>query len=130
MYKIPKDDTMTIQDDRNRGNNKIPPPRESQQFDPDIAVALGIPAAAIHAIMTEWSQDRLCPFRHLHSGAYYLRISLQDMANEIPYLTRAMVKRVIADLIDEGLLVKDNFNDDVFDKTPWYLVIRKEVAGV
>ena len=63
-----------------------------------------------------------------HEGRYWVYDSTRELANKFPYLDRGKIIRSIKHLVDEGLLLKGNFNKIDWDRTVWYSLSDNAIA--
>ena len=89
-------------------------------FDVEIAVEHGINAAILYANIAFWVAKNEANERHYHDGRYWTYSSLDAFAKLFPYLTVRQIRTALAKLIDAGLIVTGNYNEQPIDRTLWY----------
>jgi hypothetical protein len=95
----------------------------SHSFDTGIAKSLGLHAAIVYNHIIYW----ICHNAHkkdaeLIDGKYWMYETQQQMADFLQYLTVDDVQKAVAKLLDSGLIIKNNFNKNSFDRTNWYSI--------
>lgn len=91
-------------------------------FEVKLAVKYGLNEAIIYQyiqneILFAMASKHIATY---HDGIYWARASLDYMANDMPYFSKRTIRRTLDSLIEKGVLIKGNFNDNPFDRTCWY----------
>ncbi len=66
--------------------------------------------------------------RTYFNGRYWISISLKDMLHIFKYMSMSGLKRNLDKLIEQGLLLKDNFNVNPLEKTLWYALTDEAIT--
>lgn len=90
------------------------------RFQIELAVEYGIEEAILIENFVHWIQKNKANNRHYHDGRVWTYNSAKAFAEQFPYMTESKVKRVIARLVESGIIVKGNFNENQYDRTCWY----------
>jgi hypothetical protein len=84
------------------------------------AAAYGLPAAVILHHIRWWISKNEANDKHFHDGRYWTYNSTKAFAKLFPFLTKHQIRRALDRLVDEGVLVKGNYNTSSYDRTLWY----------
>lgn len=93
-------------------------------FDPDIAVQVGVNAAIIYQNLFFWIEKNEADGHNYRDGRYWTYNSVSAYAKLLPYLTLKQIRTAIERLIDNGLILKGNYNEDRYDRTAWYALTQ------
>lgn len=100
----------------------------SHSYDSGIAMELGLHAAIIFNHIVYWLRINASKKdAEMIDGKYWMYETQKDMAEFLGYMTHEEVKKAIVKLLNAGLLIKDNFNKNPFDKTNWYTVFDQSL---
>ena len=94
-------------------------------FNTKIAKKIGLTEAVL------LSQIKFCIDTHktnnenFHKGRYWTYSSAKEFSEFFKYLSDRQISRALKSLVDDGWLIKDNFNTDKFDRTSWYSLSNK-----
>ena len=94
-------------------------------FSTEIAEKIGL----VEAILL--SQIKFCIDTHkankenFYKGRYWVYSSIEEFAEFFDYLSKQQITRALKRLVDDGWLIKDNFNTNKFDRTSWYALSDK-----
>lgn len=92
-------------------------------FDVGIAKVVGLNAAVVFNHILYWLRiNARKKDAEKHDGKYWMYETQKQMADFFEYLSEDDVCRAIKKLLDEGLIIKGNFNKTPFDKTSWYTI--------
>ena len=89
-------------------------------FDIDIAVQCGVNSAILFQNILFWIAKNEANEKHFHDGRYWTYNSRKAFTELFPYLTEEQIKYALAKLIDGGMILVGNFNENKMDKTNWY----------
>jgi len=89
-------------------------------FDHGIALECGVSAAIIHNHIVFWLKVNKDKPEAQRDGKIWMYQSQEKMAEFFQFFEGREVKYCIKKLVDAGLLVKANFNNNHFDHTNWY----------
>lgn len=94
-------------------------------FNIKIAEKLGmIEAVLLHNIQF-WVEKSKANNKHFYNDRFWTYNSAKAFAELFPYLSEQQISRALKRLTDEGWLLKDNFNNNPFDRTNWYSLSDK-----
>jgi hypothetical protein len=94
-------------------------------FNIKIAEKLGmIEAVLLHNIQF-WVEKSKANNKHFYKDRFWTYNSAKAFAELFPYLSEQQISRALKRLTDEGWLLKDNFNNNPFDRTSWYSLSDK-----
>lgn len=80
----------------------------------------GIEEAIFIDNFVHWIQKNKANNKHYHDGRYWTYNSAKAFSEQFPYMNESKVKRVLARLVDMGMIQKGNYNENQYDRTCWY----------
>lgn len=89
-------------------------------FDVDIATRFGVNSAIILQNLQYWIAYNKANEKCYYEGRYWTYSSVKAFKELFPYLSEYQIRGAIQKLIDEGVIIKGNFNRDGMDRTMWY----------
>lgn len=91
-------------------------------YDPEVAEEYGLEEAILLKNFDLWtSPDKENPNdRKYFSGRYWINVSLKELHAIFYHMSISTIRRTLDNLLDEGLLMKDNFNPNPLEKILWY----------
>ena len=89
-------------------------------FDVDLAAVYGVNAAVILENIYYWCRHNQANERNFFDGRYWTYNSGKAFAELFPYMSQRQAMTAIQKLIDEGIIVKGNYNTSTYDRTSWY----------
>lgn len=89
-------------------------------FNTKLAEILGIEKAVLVRHFFFWIAKNAANRVHFHEGRYWTYNSASALAELFPYLSTDSIKRHIKKLVDDGFLLKGNYNKVKMDRTNWY----------
>lgn len=89
-------------------------------FDPKIAVQVGTNAAVVYRNLVFWVRHNEANNKNFHEGRYWTYNSLAAFSIQFPYLTPKQIRTALDKLVQAGLVMKDNFAEDRFNRANWY----------
>ncbi len=94
-------------------------------FNSNIAVEYGINTAIFVQQLSQWTFLNLANKHHIYDG-YAWSFNTLDAYEEIfPYWSRRQLERIIAGAIADGMIIKENYNKNKYDRTCWYALTYK-----
>lgn len=97
-------------------------------FDIKVAEEYGIAEAILLQNFSFWLAKNKANNQNLHDGRYWTYNSIKAFKELYPYLTENQLRRTLAKLIKEGLVVTGNYNESTYDRTLWYALTDKAMA--
>lgn len=94
-------------------------------FNIEIAKKYGIKEAIILNNLYFWIEKNRANNKHFYDGYIWTYNSKKSFAELFPYLTERQIKYSLEKLIDEGLVIKGNYNKLAYDRTLWYAITEK-----
>ncbi len=95
------------------------------QFDPDIAVECGIPAAVLFQNIVFWIEKNETNNTNFHDGSYWTYNSIKAFTLQFPYLTQKQIRTALSRLSDAEYIKTGNYNEAIYDRTLWYALAPK-----
>lgn len=89
-------------------------------FDVDIAVKYGVNEAIILNSIAYWVAKNEANGTNFFEGRYWTYNSTKAFNKLFPYMSTRTIRRVLAHLVDEGLIVIGHFNTKKMDRTSYY----------
>lgn len=80
----------------------------------------GVDAAILLHNLKFWLEKNLANKHNIHDGRVWTYNTQNAWVALFPYFTRRQIQRILKTLVEAGLLLKGNYNEDRFDKTVWY----------
>ena len=100
------------------------------RFQIELAIEYGIEEAILIENLVHWIQKNKANNKHYHDGRYWTYNSAKAFAEQFPYMNESKVKRIVAKLVDAGIIMKGNFNENQYDRTCWYAFTDAGIAIV
>lgn len=97
-------------------------------FDADIATKYGVNAAILLQNIYYWIEKNEANGKNFYDGYYWTYNSIKAFAEMFPYMSSKQVRTALENLINEGLLIKGNYNENPYDRTAWYAMTEKAYA--
>ena len=93
---------------------------KTHSFNPLIAKEVGIECAILLYNIEFWIEKNKANNKHFYEGKYWTYNSTKAFAELFPYMSERVIYKAIQKLIENGYLIKGNFNQNSFDRTCWY----------
>lgn len=94
-------------------------------FNIEIAQKLGVTEAILLHNIHFWVDKSKANNKHFYKDRFWTYNSAKAFAELFPYLSEQQISRALKRLTDDGWLMKDNFNNNPFDRTCWYSLSDK-----
>lgn len=94
-------------------------------FDTEIAVKYGVNAAILLENFGYWVGVNRANRQNFYDGYYWTYNSVKAYGEIFPYMSKRQIQTAIEKLVDEGLVIKGNYNKSGFDRTAWYTLSEK-----
>ncbi|AVX04315.1 hypothetical protein MXMO3_01790 [Maritalea myrionectae] len=94
-------------------------------FDPEVAKIVGVNAATIYQNIAFWIEKNQANEKHLYDGQYWTYNSVKAFGEQFPYLSADQIRNALKKLVEQGFIVKGDYNKANFDKTRWYGLGKK-----
>lgn len=89
-------------------------------FDANLAKEFGVEEAIFIDKLVGWIQHNRANGLNYHDGMTWTYNSAKAYAEIFPYMTTSKIKRTLANLIERGVIIKGNHNENQYDRTCWY----------
>jgi hypothetical protein len=93
------------------------------------SVSIAIDYSPVMAIWLDYLENRiennLSLEKHIHDGLCWIYDTLDALCLKFPYFSRRQIERMINNSVQEGLVVKGNYNHTTYDRTVWYALTPK-----
>lgn len=97
-------------------------------FNTKIAKKLGMIEAVLLQNIKFWIDKSKANNKHFYKGKYWTYNSAKAFSELFDYLSDRQISRALKNLVDDGWLIKDNFNTNPFDRTSWYSLSDKFIS--
>lgn len=99
-------------------------------FDVGIARTVGVNAAIVFNHIVYWLKINAAKEINQIDGKTWMYETQADIAKCLDYMTLEEVKKAVVKLLDTGLLIKENYNKNPFDKTAWYTTSDQRIIEI
>lgn len=89
-------------------------------FNVEIATKYGIEQAIFIHNLYFWIKKNVANKTNLYDDRYWTYNSAKAYAELFPYMNESKIYRVIKSLIDNGFIIKGNYNENKYIQTAWY----------
>lgn len=89
-------------------------------FDVEVAKEFGADEAIILNSMYFWISKNEANKRNFHDGRTWTYNSLDAWHEIYPFWSKPQIKRKLAKMHENGLILKGNYNNSPYDRTAWY----------
>ncbi len=93
-------------------------------FDVNIAKKYGIEEAILLNHLYFWIEKNRANNKHCYDGYYWTYSSKKAFTDLFPYLTERQVDYALKKLLDDGMIMKGNYNKSGYDRTLWYAITK------
>ena len=100
----------------------------THEFKTALAKLYGIEEAILIHNFHYWITENKANDRNFFDGRYWTYNSQRAYKDLFPYMNEGKIKRTIKSLIDKGLLMKGNHNENQYDRTNWYAFTDEGLA--
>ena len=97
-------------------------------FSTEIAERIGLAEAILLSQIIFCIDTHKANKENFHKGRYWTYSSIQEFSEFFKYLSQQQITRALKRLVDDGWLIKDNFNTDKFNRTSWYALSDKFIS--
>ena len=92
----------------------------THHFNTEIAKIYGIEEAIIIDNLFFWIIKNEANGKNFFEGRYWTFNSVKSYNKLFTYMTESKIYRILNKLVSEDIIIKDNFNDNAFDRKGWY----------
>lgn len=94
-------------------------------FDTEVAAKYGVNAAIIFQTIAFWCDHSRTNGTNFHDGHYWTYNSVKAFGEQFNYLGKRQIQNALQTLLDEGVIIKGNYNKLAYDRTMWYALTEK-----
>ena len=99
------------------------------RFHTEIAKRYGLTEAVLFYHIAYWVKENATNDRHLHDSRYWVYDSVHELsATTHNYLSEHQIRRALNKLVQEGMLIRKNYNKFAYDRTYWYTLTDKAIS--
>lgn len=98
---------------------------ESLEVNFEIAKLVGVNAALVLSLIARRTKTATTDGIYYHDGRFWMRASMENMSERVPFLSVAAVRTAIRKLKEAGLITVANHNETRLDHTRWYTLTEK-----
>jgi len=92
----------------------------NHNFDIDDAKKYGLSEAVILSNFQFWIAKNHANQRHFYDGRTWTYNSIKAMEELFPYMSNGQIRRAVDSLVQQGVLVRGNYNQSPYDRTTWF----------
>lgn len=96
-------------------------------FSVEHALNYGVNEAILIHHIQFWIEHNRTFKRNFHDERTWMYQSQKEMAALYPYWTEDVIRKILKKLVDDGVLIKGNYNKTPFDRTIWYAFAFEEI---
>ena len=89
-------------------------------FNVEIATKFGLEEAILFQHIQYWVEKNKANEKNFYNGRYWTYNSTKAFEKMFPYMTQRTIARKLQNLIDKGLILTGNYNENKYDRTLWY----------
>ena len=89
-------------------------------FSAELAQRYGLDEAIMLHNFAYWVQKNTLDRRNIHNGRAWTYNSQDALTEWFPFWTRRQIQRILKSLEDQGVVIKDQFNENRMNRTMWY----------
>ncbi len=97
----------------------------NHQFNTSIAKKYDTNTAILLNHFIFWTQKNLANKKNIHDGLCWTYNTVEAFCKIFDYWTRHQIEHILKKLIENGLIVKGNYNESKYDRTCWYAITPK-----
>lgn len=98
---------------------------DKHHFNTNLAFEVGLASATIANHIHWWIEQNRDNERNFYDGHYWTYNSIEAFTKTFWYLTKRQIETALNKLIDNGYLIKGNYNKSKLDRTLWYALTDK-----
>lgn len=102
----------------------------THEFKVALARIYGIEEAILIHNLHYWITENKANCRNFFDGRFWTFNSQRAYKDLFPYMSESKIKRAIANLIEKGIIMKGNHNENQYDRTNWYAFTDEGLALV
>ena len=99
-------------------------------FNPIFAQRYGMVAAVLIHDFAYWTAKNRANGKHMHDGLCWTYNSANAFQIQYPYMSRSQIYGALKKMLNDGLIVKGDYNTDKWVHTPWYAITEKGYAVI
>ena len=96
-------------------------------FNTNIAKQFGVDSAILLQNLRFWIYKNLTNNKHIYDGNCWTYNSIEAFTKLFPYWSKHQIERIINNAVDQGLIIKGNYNQTKYDRTVWYALTPKSM---
>lgn len=92
----------------------------SYHFEVEDAVKYGISEAIIIQNFRYWINQNKANNRNFYDGNFWTYNSITALTKLFPFFSKRQIENTLNSLVNQGVLLKGNYNENQYDRTCWY----------
>jgi hypothetical protein len=92
----------------------------NHSFDTEHARSYGVREAILIANLEFWIAKNKANRKHFHKGRHWTYNSVKAWSDLFPYFSAKQIRAGLESLVEQQVLLTDNFNQSSYDRTLWY----------
>jgi|GEM_PF-1159558 len=101
---------------------------KEHSFNVDIASEYGLEEAILLKNIAFWCEKNEANKKHCYEYRYWTYNSVAAWKKLFPYMGEKKIRNALNNLIDKGLILKGNYNENRYDRTSWYALTDKAIG--
>ena len=91
------------------------------KFEKELALEVGVNGALVYECIRTQCKESCLDRKNYHRGFYWMRASVREFHEKLPYLSPAEIRTALRDLLAKKVIITDNFGGS---RAGWYAVLR------
>ena len=93
-------------------------------FDVDIAKKYGLTSAILLNHFQYWIEKNKANGKHFYDGNWWTYNTKKAFAELFPYMNERQIDYALNKMVEQGLIIKGNYNKSTYDRTLWYAITK------
>ena len=91
-------------------------------FNVGVAKKYDVTTAIILDNLFFWTEKNRANEKHFYEGRFWTYNSKKAMVELFPYLTARQIDYAVKKMVESGIIITGNFNENKYDRTLWYAI--------
>jgi hypothetical protein len=97
---------------------------------PQLACKVGLNESIVLQQVHYWILDKKKKNNDCYDDRYWVFNSMQEWQEQFPFWSIKTLNRIFTNLVDKGLLLKNNYNKEKYDRTLWYSIDYEKLENI
>lgn len=94
-------------------------------FEIEHAKKYGLSEAVLIQNFRYWINQNKANEKNFHDGRYWTFNTVSAYTALFPFFSKKQIENILKSLIDQGVLIKGNYNQSTYDRTCWYAFVNE-----